>query len=51
MTEHFWFASAESRNFVQLTLEQEFVMAIKGNRKMALSGGGQKKAVASEWAR
>jgi hypothetical protein len=30
-----WFASAENMNFVKLTLEKEFVMPLKGNRKVA----------------
>ena len=32
-----WFASAENMNFVNLTLKKEFVMPLKGNRKVALS--------------
>jgi hypothetical protein len=32
-----WFASAENMNFVKITLKKEFVMPIKGNRKVALS--------------
>jgi hypothetical protein len=32
-----WFASAENMNFVTLTLKKEFVMPLKGNRKVALS--------------
>lgn len=32
-----WFASAENMNFVHLTLRKEFVMPLKGNRKVALS--------------
>lgn len=32
-----WFASAENMNFVKITLEKEFVMPLKGNRKVALS--------------
>ncbi|MCS6909502.1 MAG: transposase [Anaerolineales bacterium] len=32
-----WFASAENMNFVKLTLKKEFVMPLKGNRKVALS--------------
>lgn len=32
-----WFASAENMNFVKLTLKKEFVMPLKGNRKLALS--------------
>ena len=31
-----WFASAENINFVKLTLKKEFVMPLKGNRKVAL---------------
>jgi hypothetical protein len=32
-----WFASAENMNFVKLTLEKEFIMPLKGNRKVAMS--------------
>ena len=32
-----WFASAENMNFVKLTLKKEFVMPLKGNRKVARS--------------
>jgi len=32
-----WFASAENMNFVKITLEKEFVMPLKGNRKVAVS--------------
>jgi hypothetical protein len=32
-----WFASAENMNFVKITLEKEFVMPLKGNRKVATS--------------
>jgi hypothetical protein len=32
-----WFASAENMNFVKITLNKEFVMPLKGNRKVALS--------------
>lgn len=32
-----WFASAENMNFVKRTLKKEFVMPLKGNRKVALS--------------
>ena len=32
-----WFASAENMNFVKITLKKEFVMPLKGNRKVALS--------------
>jgi len=32
-----WFASAENMKFVKITLEKEFIMPIKGNRKVALS--------------
>src|SRR5512145_951036 len=32
-----WFAAAENMNFVKLTLKKEFIMPLKGNRKVALS--------------
>jgi hypothetical protein len=32
-----WFASAENMRFVKLDLEKEFIMALKKNRKVALS--------------
>jgi DDE superfamily endonuclease len=32
-----WFAAAENMKFVKLTLEKEFVMPLKGNRKVAMS--------------
>jgi hypothetical protein len=32
-----WLASAENMNFVKVTLNKEFVMPLKGNRKVALS--------------
>jgi hypothetical protein len=32
-----WFASAENMNFVKITLEKEFVMPLKGNRKVTTS--------------
>lgn len=32
-----WFASAENRMFVKRTLQKEFIMPIKANRKVALS--------------
>lgn len=32
-----WFASAENMKFVKLTLKKEFVMPLKGNRKVATS--------------
>jgi len=32
-----WFASAENMRFVKLNLEKEFIMALKSNRKVALS--------------
>ena len=32
-----WFAAAENMKFVKITLEKEFVMPLKGNRKVALS--------------
>lgn len=37
MLNDIWFASAENTNFVKLTLKKEFVMPLKGNRKVALS--------------
>ena len=36
-----WFASAENMNFVKITLEKEFVMPLKANRKVATSAGAQ----------
>jgi hypothetical protein len=32
-----WFSSAENMNFVKITLEKEFVMPLKSNRKVATS--------------
>ena len=32
-----WFASAENMKFIKNTLEKEFIMPLKGNRKVALS--------------
>lgn len=32
-----WYASAENMNFVKLKLKKEFIMPLKGNRKVALS--------------
>jgi hypothetical protein len=32
-----WFAAAENMKFVKLTLEKEFIMPLKGNRKVATS--------------
>ena len=32
-----WFASAENMNFVKITLQKEFAMPLKGNRKVATS--------------
>jgi hypothetical protein len=32
-----WFASAENMRFVKMDLEKDFIMAVKGNRKVALS--------------
>ena len=32
-----WFASAENMNFVKLILKKEFIMPLKGNRKVAMS--------------
>lgn len=34
-----WFASAENMRFVKLDLKKEFIMALKSNRKVALSEG------------
>ena len=36
-----WFASAENMRFVKLDLEKEFIMALKSNRKVALSEADQ----------
>ncbi len=36
-----WFASAENMKFVKTTLKKEFVMPLKGNRKVALSGSAK----------
>lgn len=36
-----WFASAENMNFVKITLEKEFVMPLKANRKVATSADAQ----------
>ncbi|MCB8982097.1 MAG: hypothetical protein H6657_32250 [Ardenticatenaceae bacterium] len=33
-----WFASAENMHFVKLDLKKEFIMGLKCNRKVALSG-------------
>lgn len=38
-----WFASAENMRFVKLDLKKEFIMAIKGNRKVALSAESKSK--------
>ena len=38
-----WFASAENMRFVKLDLEKEFIMALKSNRKVALSEDGKAK--------
>jgi hypothetical protein len=32
-----WFSAAENMKFVKITLKKEFIMPLKGNRKMALS--------------
>ena len=37
-----WFASAENMNFVRTTLKKDFVMPLKGNRKVALSLSAKK---------
>lgn len=36
-----WFASAENMRFVKLDLKKEFIMALKSNRKVALSEADQ----------
>ncbi|MFC1878779.1 transposase [Chloroflexota bacterium] len=36
-----WFASAENMCFVKLDLKKDFIMALKGNRKVALSPEGK----------
>jgi len=36
-----WFASAENMRFVKLDLQTDFIMALKGNRKVALSEADQ----------
>jgi hypothetical protein len=36
-----WFASAENMNFVKTTLEKEFVMPLKANRKVATSANAK----------
>jgi hypothetical protein len=36
-----WFASAENMNFVKITLEKDFVMPLKANRKVATSADAQ----------
>ena len=36
-----WFASAENMNFVKITLEKDFIMPLKGNRKVATSADAQ----------
>ena len=37
-----WFASAENMRFIKLTVEKEFVMPLKSNRKIALSVADKK---------
>lgn len=37
-----WFASAENMRFIKITLEKEFVMPLKGNRKIALGVADKK---------
>ena len=37
-----WFASAENMQFIKTTVEKEFVMPLKANRKVALSAAGKK---------
>ena len=41
-----WFASAENMRFVKLDLEKDFIMALKKNRKVALSASRQSSRVA-----
>jgi hypothetical protein len=36
-----WFASAENMNFVKITLEKDFIMPLKANRKVATSVDAQ----------
>jgi hypothetical protein len=36
-----WFASAENMNYVKITLEKDFVMPLKANRKVATSADAQ----------
>ena len=38
-----WFASADNMRFVKLDLKKEFIMALKSNRKVALSEAAQAK--------
>jgi hypothetical protein len=40
-----WFASAENMRFVKLDLEKDFIMALKGNRKAALSEDDKAKGI------
>lgn len=40
-----WFASAENMRFVRLDLEKEFIMALKSNRKVALSADDKAKGM------
>jgi hypothetical protein len=37
-----WFASAENMRFIKLTVEKEFIMPLKSNRKIALSVADKK---------
>lgn len=37
-----WFASAENMRFIKLTMEKEFVMPLKSNRKIALRSADKK---------
>lgn len=37
-----WYASAENMRFIKLTVEKEFVMPLKSNRKIALSAADKK---------
>ena len=37
-----WFASAENMRFIKLTMDKEFVMPLKSDRKIALSSADKK---------
>ena len=40
-----WFASAENMRFIKLDLKKDFIMALKGNRKVALSEDDKAKGI------